>query len=303
MERNNENRNRYNNDRNEGRSDQYNNWNQSSDFRESRNQDSDRDENQWDNESRYERRGQQGNYGQYSGRENRDDFGSYEINRKESRLRSMGSLGNDSNRYSDDQSGSGHFSNYSGSGRSGNYGEGQMRNNDYGNRGRSSYDSDYRNSGGRFNDRDGESRNWWDKTKDEVSGWFGDEDAQQRRNMDQRGEHRGKGPKGYTRTDERIKEDVHERLTDDGMIDATNIEVDVKSGEVFLRGTVKNRNEKRRAEDIIENISGVKNVDNHIKVQSEGSASSQSSSQYGEKKFGTSAGSGINAGAEINTRN
>ena len=66
-------------------------------------------------------------------------------------------------------------------------------------------------------------RNWWDKTKDEVSGWFGDEDAQRRRDSDERAEHRGKGPKGYTRSDERIKEDIHERLTYDGQVDAREI--------------------------------------------------------------------------------
>ena len=65
--------------------------------------------------------------------------------------------------------------------------------------------------------RSDNSRNWWDKTKDEVSGWFGDENAQHRRDRDQQNEHRGKGPKGYARTDERIKEDVNERLTDDGI--------------------------------------------------------------------------------------
>jgi len=214
----------------------------------------------------------------------------------------MGSMGNDTNRFDNDdlgsESGYGQRGsrNYGGFNEHGNYDRGQSRNYDYGNRGGSSY-----------NDHGNDSRNWWDKTIDEVSGWFGDENAQQRRNMDQQGEHRGKGPKGYTRTDERIKEDVHEQLTDDGLIDASEIEVDVKSGEVFLKGTVKNRQEKRRAEDIIENISGVKNVENHIKVQLESSIQGNSGQgygqQYGEKKFGTNAGSGVNAGTEFKTHN
>jgi osmotically-inducible protein OsmY len=214
-------------------------------------------------------------------------------------------LGNDTDRFNDDDYNRGSYrqgrsENYGGMFGSGSYG----RNEDYGNRDR--YGDSDRNSRSSYNNRFNEQRNWWDKTKDEVSGWFGDENAQQRRNMDQAGEHRGKGPKGYTRTDERIKEDVHERLTEDSMIDATNIEVDVKSGEVFLKGTVKNRQEKRRAEDIIENISGVKNVENHVKVEDEKKSSgysSQNSGQYGEKKSGSNAGSGINAGAEYNTRN
>jgi osmotically-inducible protein OsmY len=295
MERNNESRNRYNNNRNTRESDQYNNRNQSSDFQENRNQNSDRGENQRDNNSRNENR--------------------YGRNRSERRLDSMGSLGNDSNRFNDDdfgsrgsygQSGQSRTGNYGRSYESGNYDRGQLRNDDYENRG-GSYDDGERNRGGSsYYNRDNDSRNWWDKTKDEVSGWFGDENAQQRRNTDQQNQHRGKGPKGYIRTDERIKEDVHERLTDDGMIDASEIEVDVKNGEVFLKGTVKNRQEKRRAEDIIENISGVKNVENHIKVQQEGSTSGnsgQSSQQYGEKKFGTNAGSGLNVGSEYTTHN
>jgi hypothetical protein len=49
-------------------------------------------------------------------------------------------------------------------------------------------------------------RGWWDRTSDEVSSWFGDEDAEQRRQRDafERG-HRGRGPKGYVRSDERIR--------------------------------------------------------------------------------------------------
>src|SRR5690606_1350571 len=48
------------------------------------------------------------------------------------------------------------------------------------------------------------------------------------------GQHRGKGPKGYTRSDERIVEDINDRLTDDSYVDAENIEVGVNGGEVVL---------------------------------------------------------------------
>jgi osmotically-inducible protein OsmY len=282
MERNNESRNRYN-DRNRNQWDQDNDRSQSSDIQQNRSQYADRNENQWN-----------------SNRRGKD------------RLESMGSLGNDTNRFNDDDySNRGSYSqrgsrNSGGSYESGNYDRGQTRNFDYGNR-RDVYDDRDRSRGGSSYNGGNDSRNWWDKTKDEVSGWFGDENAQQRRNTDQQNEHRGKGPKGYTRTDDRIKEDVHERLTEDGQIDASEIEVDVKSGEVFLKGTVKNRQEKRRAEDIIENISGVKNVENHIKVQQEnvvpGSPGYNYGQQQGERKFGTGTGSGVNAGKEFNTHN
>jgi len=81
-----------------------------------------------------------------------------------------------------------------------------------------------------------------------------------------RGEHQGRGPKGYQRSDERIREDINERLTDDPMIDASEIEVQVQNREVTLTGTVRDRNERRRAEDLAESVSGVAHVQNNLRV-------------------------------------
>lgn len=86
--------------------------------------------------------------------------------------------------------------------------------------------------------------------------------------------HRGKGPKGYTRSDDRIREDVCDCLTDDPMLDAGEIEVQVKNGEVTLSGTVSDRLAKRHAEDMIERVSGVKDVQNNIKVKERDTARS-----------------------------
>jgi osmotically-inducible protein OsmY len=110
-------------------------------------------------------------------------------------------------------------------------------------------------------------RDFWDKASDEVSSWFGDREAERRREMDQ---YRGRGPKGYTRSDERIKEDVNDRLTDDGSLDATDIEVEVNDREVTLSGTVNSRFDKRRAEDLAESVSGVTHVQNNIRVRESG---------------------------------
>lgn len=113
------------------------------------------------------------------------------------------------------------------------------------------------------------SRDWWDRTTDEVASWFGDDDAQRRREIDKRtGPHRGKGPKGYKRSDERIKDDVNDRLSDDSFIDASEIDVTCEDCEIVLTGTVDSKEEKRRAEDIAERVSGVKNVENRLKVRS-----------------------------------
>ncbi|HET9055074.1 MAG TPA: BON domain-containing protein [Cyclobacteriaceae bacterium] len=88
--------------------------------------------------------------------------------------------------------------------------------------------------------------------------------------------HRGKGPKGYKRSDERIREDINDRLSDDDSLDASEIEVDVKNGEVILRGTVSERSDKRRAEDVAESVSGVSNVENRIRMESNASDSNSS---------------------------
>jgi osmotically-inducible protein OsmY len=80
------------------------------------------------------------------------------------------------------------------------------------------------------------------------------------------GSHRGKGPVGFARSDERIRELVCEVLTDHHDIDATNIEVQVKSGEVTLLGTVEDRRQKRLAEDAIAHITSVKDVINQLRI-------------------------------------
>jgi osmotically-inducible protein OsmY len=81
-----------------------------------------------------------------------------------------------------------------------------------------------------------------------------------------RGEFVGRGPKGYKRSDARINEDVCDRLADAPDVDASNIEVLVNNGEVTLSGTVSGREDKRRAEDLIENVSGVREVHNNLRV-------------------------------------
>ena len=81
------------------------------------------------------------------------------------------------------------------------------------------------------------------------------------------GLHRGKGPRSYQRSDDRIIEDINDRLCDNPYIDASEIDVEVANGEVTLTGSVNDRESKRLAEDIGESVSGVKNVENRIKVK------------------------------------
>lgn len=92
------------------------------------------------------------------------------------------------------------------------------------------------------------------------------------------GPHRGKGPKNYSRSDDRIREDACERLMHDGDVDASEIEVKVSAGEVTLSGSVNSKDEKRRAEDAVERISGVKDVHNELRVESSSDESRSASS-------------------------
>jgi hypothetical protein len=81
------------------------------------------------------------------------------------------------------------------------------------------------------------------------------------------GSHYGKGPKGYVLSDERIREDVCDRLSDDDEVDAGEISVSVKDGEVTLEGSVSDRHSKHRAEDIAESVSGVREVTNKLRAK------------------------------------
>jgi hypothetical protein len=81
----------------------------------------------------------------------------------------------------------------------------------------------------------------------------------------------GVGPKGYSRSDDRIREDVSDALTRDRAVDASEIEISVMSGIVTLRGSVSDKWMKRRAEDCAEEITGVKEVRNDLEVRRESS--------------------------------
>ena len=85
----------------------------------------------------------------------------------------------------------------------------------------------------------------------------------------QQGQHMGKGPKGWSRSDDRLKDDVSEALARHPELDASEIEVECANGEIKLTGTVRERSAKRLAEDIAEQVFGVNDVQNSIRVQRE----------------------------------
>ena len=85
-------------------------------------------------------------------------------------------------------------------------------------------------------------------------------------NEEQRGSNKGKGPRSYQRSDNRILEQINERLCDNPYLDASDMEVAVENGVVFLTGTVSTRDEKRLAEEIAEEVTGVEDVENRLHI-------------------------------------
>jgi hypothetical protein len=82
-------------------------------------------------------------------------------------------------------------------------------------------------------------------------------------------DYRGVGPRNYTRSDERIREDLNERLTEAYDLDAGGITVEVVDGVATLGGSVPQRWMKPRAEDLVDACIGVHDVHNRILVAGE----------------------------------
>lgn len=142
-----------------------------------------------------------------------------------------------------------------------------------------------------FEDRARDAGEFFRRTGRRISNWFSDVAgegaydngyAEDRERYEAFRSHRGVGPKGYKRSDERISDDAHQRLTDDPWIDASNIDLAVSGGEVTLSGTVVSREAKHRAERIVEDLSGVHHVQNNLRVQGSGGYfTSEGRSTYG----------------------
>jgi osmotically-inducible protein OsmY len=121
------------------------------------------------------------------------------------------------------------------------------------------FEGDYRHHGDRRQDHDPD-RAW----QQEYPSRHGYRRIKERIELERN--YRGKGPRSYRRSDERILEDLNEQLYEDPFLDASDIETSVSSGEVVLSGSVQHRNAKRRAEDIAERISGVTHVENRLRI-------------------------------------
>jgi hypothetical protein len=78
---------------------------------------------------------------------------------------------------------------------------------------------------------------------------------------------RGRGPRGYQRTDARLHEVICERLTDDPQIDAGGISVKVERGEISLEGEVPDRRTKHHIEDVVDEISWSAPIYNRLRTK------------------------------------
>jgi hypothetical protein len=123
----------------------------------------------------------------------------------------------------------------------------------------------------------------------------------------------GKGPKGYVRSDERLKEDISEKLMRHPAIDASDISVEAKNGAVILTGSIDNRQLKHYVEDLVESCAGVRDIDNRLTVRARDSrrqdgsgslgGSTGSSSTTGTTGSKTSTGSNAEDGGTARSRN
>jgi len=101
----------------------------------------------------------------------------------------------------------------------------------------------------------------WGQSGVDSDRWANEDRGQSRQS------HRGRGPKNYSRSDDRICDDVCDRLSDDHDLDASDIEVSVSDREVTLAGEVESKQAKRRAEDCADACSGVQHVQNNLRVK------------------------------------
>ncbi len=90
--------------------------------------------------------------------------------------------------------------------------------------------------------------------------------------------YRGKGPKGYKRSNEKIEDEVCQELMRSPQIDASDIEVSVKDGVVTLKGSVESKSVKRLAEDLCEEVLGVEDVQNTLRIVKNNTSSQRKTS-------------------------
>jgi len=76
----------------------------------------------------------------------------------------------------------------------------------------------------------------------------------------------GTGTALHRRSDDKIYQEIWELLTNNPDLEASEIELHIESGEVTLTGTVESRDAKWMSEDLVTSVTGVREVNNRLKV-------------------------------------
>jgi osmotically-inducible protein OsmY len=79
--------------------------------------------------------------------------------------------------------------------------------------------------------------------------------------------HVGKGPRGWTLRDDRLIEEVSDRLMEDRLLDARHVQVSANAGVVTLSGDVPGPSDVAHAEMLARQSPGVIQVVNGLQVQ------------------------------------
>lgn len=123
-------------------------------------------------------------------------------------------------------------------------------------------------SGVRRPEEYGSSVDAWATSEFAGRGEFGSaaQPSRRRQRWEVPGPYSGVGPEGYRRSEEAIRDDVCERLTRHGELDASSITVRVEKGDVVLEGIVDSRRSKRMAEETAESVTGVHDIHNRLRI-------------------------------------
>jgi osmotically-inducible protein OsmY len=73
-------------------------------------------------------------------------------------------------------------------------------------------------------------------------------------------------PRFNRRSDDKIREEILELLTNNADLDASEVEVHVEGGEVRLTGAVESRDARWLTEDLVNSVAGVREIYNQVKV-------------------------------------
>lgn len=130
---------------------------------------------------------------------------------------------------------------------------------------------DFQHSGRKLGERH-DQRSWspatdWGPDPHHEHGGFGQQLSDAGRRLIGRVKRIVRNPKNYQRSDERIREDVCDRLSVSDEVDPTDVEVSVANGEVTLTGSVQTRFMKFAAEEIADDVPGVHDVHNQLRIQ------------------------------------